>query len=74
MHGVRPAAVTEAQVRARYSALARAHALPRSGAGQAPPGYAQVAASLRRKMEAERLDDAIRLFAERLLAEAKIEQ
>lgn len=74
MHGVRPAAVTEAQVRARCSALARAHALPPSGAGQAPAAFAQVAASLRRQMEAERLDDAIRLFADRLLTDAKIEQ
>ena len=61
---VRPAPVTESEVRASYAALA----------GRARAEYAQTAQRLRARMQAERLDDAIRALAERLVEQADIEQ
>lgn len=69
---VRPAPVTESEVRASYAALARAR--PASRAGRAQAEYAQTAQRLRARMQAERLDDAIRALAERLVEQADIEQ
>lgn len=71
---VRPAAVTDAEVHARYQALSPAGALPVLGAGRGRCAIGQAAARLRSRMEAERLELAIQALAERLLERADIEQ
>ncbi len=74
LKAVRPAAVTDAQVRARYAALRRNRALPMSTAARGPPGLEQAAAGLRSSMEAERLEGAIRTLADQLIERADIKQ
>lgn len=71
---VRPAAVTDAEVRARYAVLRRDRSLPKSPAAQRQLGFEHVAAGLRSRMEAERLELAIRTLADQLIEEADIEQ
>lgn len=69
---VHPAAVTDADVRLRYAALARAHAAGSTGAGGELPEFGALAGTLRERLAAERFDEAVRKLAEQLMNEADI--